>query len=88
METDRADHAKGGSGALRAPISADLIEVVDDEMARVLRAMTPGDRLRVAWGLFESARRMLLACLGSAHPDWEPPRLNAEVAKRLSHAAG
>jgi hypothetical protein len=29
-------------------------------MARVLRAMTPGERLRVACGLFESARRMLL----------------------------
>ncbi len=84
METDRADHAKGIGRAARA----DVIEVVDDEMARVLRAMTPGDRLRVAWGLFESARRMLLASLGSAHPDWEPSRLHAEVAKRLSHAAG
>ena len=63
-------------------------DVIDDEMARLLRAMTPSERLRVGWGLFESARRMLLASLASAHPEWEPRRVEEEAARRLAHAAG
>jgi hypothetical protein len=61
------------------------IEVVDDMMAEVLRNKTPAERIAIGFGLWTSARKMLLSHLGSTHPEWDPERLNKEVARRLSH---
>ena len=61
------------------------IEVVDDEMARVLRAKTGAERLQIAFGLYSSARRMLLSALRAEHPDWDDDRIHREAARRLSH---
>jgi len=63
------------------------IEVVDDEMARVLRGKTGPERLRIASGMFSSARRMLIAALRSEHPDWDERQVTEEAARRLSHGA-
>lgn len=63
------------------------IEVVDDAMADVLRGMTGAQRLRVGFGLFSSARRMLLCHLRHEHPDWSEQQINLEAARRLSHGA-
>ena len=64
------------------------IEVVDDEMAAVLRAKSGAERLAIAFGMYESARRMLTSMLRADHPDWSEDRLAREVARRLSHDAG
>ncbi len=64
------------------------VEVIDDEMARILRAMTCADRLRIASGMYAAARRMLLSSLAAEHPEWEPGRVQDETARRLSHGAG
>lgn len=61
------------------------IEVVDDIMAEVLRNKTPAERIRIGFGLWTSARKMLFSHLGSTHPEWDAERLNKEIAKRLSH---
>jgi hypothetical protein len=61
------------------------IEVVDDMMAEVLRRKTPAERISIGFGLWTSARKMLLSHLGSTHPEWDAERLTKEVAKRLSH---
>ena len=63
------------------------IEVVDDDMAGVLRQKTGAERLRIASGMYASARGMLREHLKSLHPDWPLPRVNSEVARRLSHGA-
>lgn len=63
------------------------IEVVDDEMAAVLRGMTGAQRLRIAFGMYSSARRMLLSSLRAEHPDWSEETVNRETARRLSHGA-
>jgi hypothetical protein len=63
------------------------IEVVDEALAAVLRQKTGADRLRIASGLFASARRMLTSLLRADHPDWDEQRLMREVARRLSHGA-
>jgi len=63
------------------------IEVVDDAMAEVLRQKSGQERLRIAFGLFSSARRMLLSFLRAEHPDWDEKRINQEAARRLSHGA-
>lgn len=69
-------------------MNIDNIEVIDDEMARVLRAKTGAERLRIASGMYASARRMLLASLAAAHPDWDQRQLIEETARRLAHGAG
>lgn len=61
------------------------IEVVDDEMARVLSSKTPAERISVGFNIWFSARDMLITHIGKLHPDWDKNILMKEVAKRLSH---
>jgi hypothetical protein len=63
------------------------IEVIDDQMAEVLRRKTGAERLAIAFGLYASARRMLLSHLRAQHPDWREEQVIAEAARRLSHGA-
>ena len=63
------------------------IEVIDDQMAEVLRAKTGAERLRIAAGMFASARRMLISYLHAEHPDWDGRRVRREAATRLSHGS-
>jgi len=67
--------------------SIGVIEIIDDEMARVLRFKTGPERLRIAAGMFASARRMLLTYLKAEHPDWSEQQIQREAARRLSHGA-
>ena len=64
------------------------IEVVDNEMAAILRSKSGTERLRIAFGMFESARRMLESMLSADHPDWDMKQVRKEVARRLSHDSG
>jgi hypothetical protein len=59
-------------------------EVVDEEMARVLREKTGAERLEIAWRMFASARGMLESHLRSEHPDWSEQQIRAEAVRRLS----
>lgn len=63
------------------------IEVMDEEMARVLRAKTGAERLAIASRLYSTARRMLICHLRHEHPDWDEDRLIRETARRMSHGA-
>jgi hypothetical protein len=63
------------------------IERIDDDMVRVLRAMTGEERLRIASGMFSAARRMLSSQLAAEHPDWDERRVQEETARRLSHGS-
>jgi hypothetical protein len=60
---------------------------MDDDMATIIRAMTGAERLRIASGMYASARRMLLSHLRSEHADWDEGRVVKEAARRLSHGA-
>lgn len=61
------------------------IEVIDEEMAAVLRLKSGAERLAIASRLFGGARRMLLSHLRSIHPDWDQRQIEREAARRLSH---
>lgn len=63
------------------------IEVVDDEMAGVLRNKTPAERISIGFNIWLSARDMLITHLGKLHPDWNKNMIMKEVAKRLSHGS-
>jgi len=66
-------------------MSLDRFEVVDDEMAAVLRSKTGAERLAIANAMYVSARRMLLSHLAAEHPDWSEEEVTREAARRLSH---
>jgi len=63
------------------------IEVIDDEMAEILRAKTGAERLKIASDMYASARRMLLSHLRAEHPDWDDQQIQKEAARRLSHGS-
>jgi hypothetical protein len=63
------------------------IEVIGDDMARILRGRTGAERLRIASGMYASARHMLLNHLRAEHADWDERRIVQEAARRLSHGA-
>ncbi len=48
----------------------DRIELPDERMIAVLRAMTPAERLETAFYLARLARKMIWAQAASAHPEW------------------
>ena len=60
------------------------LECVDQEIAELLRAKTPAQRLEIAFSLWRSARKMLTCLLESQHPDWNDVQVTAEVARRMS----
>jgi len=70
-----------------APFDPRRIEVIDDDLARVLRAKTGAERLRIAFSMFASARRMLINHLTAQHPEWDQDEVRHEAARRLSHGA-
>jgi len=60
------------------------IEVIDKAMAEMLRRKTSVERLRIGFGLWRSARKLLRGQLASSHPEWDVRQLEREVARRLS----
>jgi len=65
----------------------DRMEIIDDAMCDVLIQKTPYERLKIAFGLWRSARYQLSCYLHTLHPDWDEEKLNREIAKRISHGA-
>lgn len=68
-------------------LDAGQIEVLDDQVAEILRAKSGTERLRIAHAMWSSARQMLWHYLRSEHPDWDESQVQREVARRLSHGA-
>lgn len=60
------------------------IEVVDDAVADILRQKTPGERIRMGFKLWTSARNMLRVHLRRTHPEWSAELIEKEVVRRLS----
>jgi hypothetical protein len=56
------------------------------EQLDVLRAMSGQERLRVAEGLYWSARKMKAAGVQGQHPDWPEARVEVEVRRIFRHA--
>ena len=61
------------------------IEVVDADMAAVLRTKTGAERLKIANDMFVAARRMLASHLSAEHPEWGEAQIQREVSRRISH---
>lgn len=64
-----------------------VVEVIDDASFEMLRHKSGAEKLRIAFGMFSWARRMLLTHLRAEHPDWTEDQVNREAARRLLHGA-
>jgi hypothetical protein len=63
------------------------IEVIDDQMAEILRAKSPAERLAIAHGMWLHAAQLIRRIVRVEHPEWSEAQISEQVAKRLSHGA-
>ncbi|HSL18883.1 MAG TPA: hypothetical protein VLB51_13330 [Methylomirabilota bacterium] len=59
----------------------------DPATLEMLRSKTAAERLKIASGMWRSARSILTNVLRQDHPDWDQRRIDQEVASRLSHGS-
>jgi hypothetical protein len=64
-----------------------VTEMIEENTARIIRVKTGAERLRIASGMYASARQMLLSHLRAEHAEWDEQRIRQEAARRLSHGA-
>lgn len=64
-----------------------VVETMDREMSDVLARKTEAERLQISWGMWRSARKMLLRLVRSEHADWSITQVETEVARRISGGA-
>jgi hypothetical protein len=64
------------------------IEVVDDDIAAVLRTKTPTEKAAMMFGANRFIRARIAGHLITHHPDWPDERIQAEVARRLLDGTG
>ncbi len=60
------------------------IEVVDDQMAKVLRSKTPAERVEMIAAANRTARVLAAAGVRHQHPDWDEAQVQAEVLRRVT----
>ena len=68
---------------LKRPIDWRRIEVVDDDMADILRKKTPAQRIAMVGAAHRTARLIIEASVRRQHPDWDKQAISREVARRL-----
>ena len=67
---------------LRMGLDPRRIEVIDDRVAAILRAMPLIETVRLAEGMMLEARETLRHLVRSEHADWSEAAVEAEVARR------
>ncbi len=63
------------------------IEIIDHDMADVLRQKTGAERLAIADRLWRFARETITTAVRAQHSEWSDEQVNREVVRRLSHGA-
>ena len=63
-------------------------EVVDDEIADILRRKSPAERIQLTCDANDAARHMMAAGIRYANPNWSEDKIQQEVARRMLVAAG
>lgn len=63
------------------------IEVIDEQMAEVLRRKTDVERLRSVDAFWNSARTILRSSIRHDYPEWNDEQVNREIAHRISNGA-
>ncbi len=71
-----------------APVDVRRLEVVDWDVAAVLRGKSGMERLRLAHEAWELARDRLAVYLSARHPEMSQEEIQRQVAKRLAYESG
>jgi len=58
-------------------------EVVDEQLAAILRTKTAAERIAMASDANDTARLTSAAGIRYCHPDWSAAQLQQEVARRM-----
>lgn len=65
--------------------SPDLhIELLDPEMAEVLKSKTPAEKVQMVSAANRTARILAEAGARYLHPDWDDAQIQAEVLRRVA----
>ena len=59
---------------------------MDPEQRRIYESMTAEQKLRIALGLYHSARQLKLAALGHDHLDWAEKELQEKLRQIFLYA--
>lgn len=68
-------------------LDAGQIEVVDEEVAEILRRKTPAERIQLASDAHRTARQLIAGAILTQCPDWTQEQVDREVARRLTRGA-
>ena len=60
------------------------IEVVDDDMAAVLRRMTGWERLKIVDMLYDAAWQLFEWNIRADHPEWDESQIQRAVAEQIA----
>lgn len=60
------------------------IEMIDDQMAEILRAKSPSEKVAMISAAHSTARVLVQAGIRYQHPEWDDLRVHTEIAKRVS----
>jgi len=60
-------------------------DVIQPDMVRVLAAKSEAERLKIAWGMWRSAFRMVQRIVAMELPDLSADEQQQVVARRMSH---
>jgi hypothetical protein len=69
---------------LRWRLDAGQIEVVDDDVAEILRRKTAAERLEMAFAANRLMRQIIEGAIRTWHPDWPDDEVRREVARRMT----
>jgi len=61
---------------------------MNTETQRILRAMSPAQKLRAAERLYYSARQLKAAALRAQHPEWSDEKIRRVVREAFLYARG
>ena len=77
----------GGENVAPTIPTGRTFEVVEPEMAAVLRSKSLAERLEIATKLWLHARQFLGAHLQSTHPEWTEQERSLEIARRMANGS-
>lgn len=63
------------------------IEVVDPEIAAILKEKTIAERVEMIFAANRTMRLLIAGRLKTDHPDWSEVQIQAEVSRRMLEAA-
>ena len=69
------------------PLTLNQIEVVDDDVAEILRRKTFAERVAMISGAHRTMRLIIEGSIRTDHPDWDSEQVRAAVARRMTRGA-